>query len=175
MNSASWNREGVFRISSPPRVRVRILGQLLCDMPGRRPECACGSSAGANSGITGVRYLAPPGSIGRWAGSGNLLVAAVRVRILEITACDIQPLPSRSFCARSPILARGHNSRTPMSESHGPGPMPRTRRPHPRARRPGAAAAASQFANWHNSRIFESLIHGPGQMSQRRSPQPGIQ
>jgi hypothetical protein len=75
-------------------------------------ESACGCSAGTNSENLAFRHPAPPGSIVRWAGSRNQLVAAVRARILEIRACDIQPLPNRSFCAIPPILARGHNSRT---------------------------------------------------------------
>ena len=37
VNSASWNREGVFGISSSPRARVRILGQLLFEMLGLDP------------------------------------------------------------------------------------------------------------------------------------------
>ena len=70
-------------------------------------------------GILTFRYPAHPGPIGCWAGSMNLLVAAVRVRILEIIACDIQPLPNRSFSARPPILARGHHSEDFRSEGHG--------------------------------------------------------
>ena len=63
-------------------------------------ESACGSGAGTNSGNLTFRYPAPPGSVRLRAGSGNLLVAAARVRILAITACDIQPLPNRSFVGR---------------------------------------------------------------------------
>ena len=86
-------------------------------------------------------------------------MAAVRVRILEMAVCDTQPFPNRSFCARPPILGRGHHSRT--------------RSPHFRAHRPGAAAVASQWASWHNPRTFRSVVHGQCKMSKAAARSPG--
>ena len=174
MNSASWNREGFSE--SAPRLGCgyEFWDNYFSRCLGWIAESACGTGAGANSGNLIFRYPAHPGPIGCWAGSRNLLVAAVRVRILEIMACDIQPLPNRSFSARPPILARGHHSEDFRSEGHGHGAQSRTCSPHPRAQRPGAAAAALQWASYHISRTFRSLISGPCQMSKGRSPQPGI-
>ena len=67
-------------------------------------ESACGTGAGANSGNLIFRYPAHPGPIGCWAGSRNLLVAAVRVRILEIKVFDIWLSPIIPFCGSLRIV-----------------------------------------------------------------------
>ena len=95
-------------------------------------------------------------------------MAAVRVRILEIMACDIQPLPNRSFSARPPILARGHNSKDFKSEDHGLGPNaqnPQLTSQGPAARSRSCSIAMDQLPQFQNLQVIDQWpmpnVHKP--------------